>query len=295
VPEITATTPAEAISEVQRACEDGEIMNLTVSFPMQLPASTSLALQPFREEALRWQAPTRHNSLVFNHGEYMHAHGDPIGLLEGELKRKATSNRACLSLVSSESIFSSEDGILPSFLLVQAGFSGPTRDLLYMTAYYRALEVSSFLAVNITELALMAEGLADRLPWFDRVMVTMHAFRAHSKPGFTAHRRSSLDRSTPAQLHALVEQGDLRRISEMLREKSAPASIIDDSGLTALRIEAEEAGWSAEVQVALDKAISALRRLKSIRAAATHGHWVDRVEQEFSAHVNRAAQLVSEE
>lgn len=295
MPELSAASPEHAISEVQRACDGQEVLNLTVTFPMQLPASRSLILQPFREEAVRWQSPTRHNSLVFNHGEYMHAHGHPTAFIAEELTRKSTSNRACLSLVSSESIFSSEDGILPSFLLLQAGFSAAANDVLYLTAYYRALEVSSFLPVNITELALISEELADRLPSFDRVIVTMHAFRAHSKPGFTAHRRSDLDMTTPTQLHRLVEQRDLPRISTLLREKAAPASIIDDSGLTALRIEAEAAGWSAEVQDELDKAISALRRLKSIREAATHSHWVERVEQEFIDHVNRAADLVSEE
>jgi hypothetical protein len=292
---LEANNPGEAMSAARSACATHEVMNLSLTFVMDLPASESLPLSPFANDARRWQAPTKDDAQFFNHGEYMHAFGDPGDYLARELRLKPTSNRALVSLVNGAQIYASGDGILPSFMLVQAGFSHRSSDLLYLTAYYRALEVSAFLPINITELALIAEGLADAFGSFTRAEVTMHAFRAYSKSGSTALTRSEIDVLSPDEIASLVSNREFARIADLLREKSAPASIIEDSGLTSLSIEAAAAGWSPELLAELEKSIVTLLKLKQVREGATHGDWVAKMERTYAEHVLRAAELVMKE
>jgi len=289
---IESDSPGDAINKVLEACARADVVNLTVNFPMTLPASSTGVLAAYRGDAADWQARDRPNSLLFNHGEYMHAHGDPMNYLIEHLRQKQTSNRACIVLVDSGPIVSSGDGPLPSFMLVQVGFQGAAQDVLYVTAYYRALEVTSFLPLNITELALIAETIADGIPAINRAVVTIHAFRAHAQAGFRAHQRAQLDMDTADEIRALVQNRSLREISERLREKSAPASIIEDSGLTTLHLEVEQAGWSDELLNELGHALGALTRLRSVRTVGTHGEWIEKIQAQVTDHLLKAAELV---
>lgn len=289
---IRTDSPGEAAEQAKIACADAPVMNLVLSFPMSLPASSKGFLAAFREEALLWQSSVRPNVLQMSHGEYMHAHGDPIEYLTSELKAKGTSNRACISLVDSKPIMESGDGRLPSFMLLQVGFYGPKRDVLFLSAYYRALEVSAFLPINITEMALIAESIAQKIPSVTDVDITMHAFRAHLVEGFRAHRRSKIDTVSRTRIHEMVQGRDAHGIAKLLIEKSAPESIIEVAGLVALRIEVESAGWSSDVQDELDRAISAMTRLKTVRESGTHEVSIDELQAELTARLATAAELI---
>ncbi|MFF9564356.1 hypothetical protein ACF1AJ_13515 [Leifsonia sp. NPDC014704] len=293
--DVIANTPDEAIAKATRVCDNGVAMNLTISFPMEVPASNVGLLASFREEAKQWQRATRPTPLHLNHGEYMYSHGDWLEFVTTELRNKPTSNRACVSLVDSAPIFASGDGPLPSFMLLQVGFNGPSRDTLYVTSYYRALEVSAFLPINVTEMALIADQIADRFPSIARAEVTMHAFRAHSNPGFRALQRNKLDMAGRTRVHNLVVDGRHEEIAELLEEKSAPASIIEDAGLTILRDEAQASGWSNDLLDELDRAISALTRLRQARSAGTHEIQIENLQRQLSEHLLRCAEMVRNE
>lgn len=292
---LEAAGPEEAITAARRACADHDVMNMILTFPMELPASDSLPLSPFANDARDWQSAQKKVQHFFNHGEYMHSFGDPGEYLVRELRQKPTSNRAVISLVNGAQIYTSGDGILPSFMLVQVGLPKDATDVLHVTAYYRALEVTAFLQINITELALIAESIADQLAWVERAQVTIHAFRAHSKPGSTALTRSEIDVLSADEIRELVENRDLARIADLLRDKSAPASIIEDSGLASLSLEAAAATWSPELIAELDGASLKLLKLKQLRESATHGDRVEKMERAYADHLIRAADLVIKE
>lgn len=293
--QVIANNPGEAVSKTQELCASEAVFNLLLTFPMTLPASKIGFLASFREQAERWQNPKRPRTLEFNHGEYMHVHGNPIDYLVLELQKKATSDRACISLVGAEQIFESEDGVLPSFMLVQVGFDGLSQEVLYLTAYYRALEVTTFLPFNVTELALISEEIADRIPSITKIDVTIHAFRAHSLPGNTGHEKTQLDMATETEIHDWVENGSYVKIAELLREKASPASIVNVSGLIALHEQIVKAGWAAPIRAELDQAVGALTRLKQIRTAGTHGERIEMTQNEVSSHLRHAAELVAAE
>jgi hypothetical protein len=292
---VDADSAEGAISEAQRLCDSGPVMNLTLTFPMTPGASREGFLASYREDALRWQSKVAPGDLFFNHGNYMHADGEPIDYLVRELTFKPTSNRACISLVDSKPIYASGDGRLPSFMLVQVGFREGTRDPLHITAYYRALETTAFLPLNVTELSLIADEIADHLPSINKILVTIHAFRAHSIPGFRAHLRCRLDMASSAEIHDWVEGRELDDLASMLIEKAAPATIIEDSGLSTLREEVGLAGWSTEFVNTLDLALSALTRLRTKRAAGTHEESIARTQSELDDHLYKAASLIVNE
>jgi thymidylate synthase len=289
---IEADSAGLAISKAQEATKDEEVMNMTLVFPMELPAFDHSVLTAYKEAASLWQQANRPPTFKFNHGEYMHAYGDPIAYLVDRLRANSTSNRACISLVNSEPIIASVDGALPSFMLVQAGFNGPNRDLLYLTAYYRALETTAFLPMNVAELGLLAEGIADGMTSFSRVQVTMHAFRAHAAPGNTMHSLSELDRASPTHLHGLMHRREYRQLARLLREKAAPASIIEVSGVDNLHREATWAGLDSDLLEELRLAVLALERLNNIRANGSHGEWLNKAQLTVTEHIHHAADLL---
>jgi len=290
---VLAVSPSDAITKMQALCASEAVFNVVLSFPMTLPASNRGFLAAYLEKAKRWQNKNAPLMLEFNHGQYMHEHSDPIKYLANELQRKATSNRAIVSLVSTKQIFGSEDGALPSFMLVQVGFDGKTQETLFLTAYYRALEVTAFLPINVTELALISEQIADRITTISSIDVTIHAFRAHSDPGNTGHEKARLDMATETEIHEWVESENYTEIAGLLREKAAPASIVNVSGLIALREEIVSAGWPAPIRTELDQAVGVLTRLKAIRAAGTHGKRIDEAQNEASTLLRHIAGLVA--
>jgi hypothetical protein len=290
---IAATSAERAIVQVREATRDAEVMNIVLTFPLELPASNSGILYHYRLDAQDWQNPTRPPDLLFNHGEYMHAHKDSVKYVIDELRRKPTSNRACISLVDTAPIMKSGDGPLPSFLLFQAGFDGPSLETLTVTAYYRALEATAFLPINITELALLSEQIRDAIPSISKVQVTMHAFRTHSAEGNSVHRRSKLDTLDDTELQTLITDLEHEALSEYVREKAAPTSIIEVSGLSALRVEAEAASWDPLLLEQIDHAISALERLRVVRTSATHGGRIGEVQEEVSEAIRTIADAIA--
>lgn len=290
--QLIASSPGEAASRAKEECANGPVVNLIISFPIDLQAPAGDFLATYREQAALWQEPIRPNVLHFSHGEYMHAYGDPIEYLVNELKSKPSSNRALVVLVDTKPIVTSGDGQLPSFMLLQVGFQGSGRDILYVTSYYRALEVSKFLPINMAEMGLIAEGVAARIPSIERADVTMHAFRAHVLNEFRTHRRSRLDMAAPTRIHVLVRDRRLEDLANMLVEKSTPESIVEDSGLTTLRTELEDSGWAEGILLELDRAISALTRLRTARESGTHERLIAHLQDQLTTHLTRSAELI---
>lgn len=292
---LDATGPEEAVSRAKDLCQGKQIIDLILTFPMAVRASESGFLSSFRGEAELWQEPRTPSVLEFNHGQFMHAQGDPVAYLVKELKDKPTSNRACVTLTSNDQIFTSGDGVLPSFLFLQAGYDGLTRDRLHMTAYFRALEVSDFLPVNIVELALVSDKIATRIPAIRNIDVTIHAFRAHSDPGNTIHHKSRIDSAHPDEIHRWVSSSDGTMIATMLEEKAKPASLVDDSGLVRLSAEMGTANWGFEIRSQLNTAIASLARLRQLRESDTHGYQIEHTQEEVSSALRAAAVLVMNE
>ncbi|MCT9625778.1 hypothetical protein HWD94_11655 [Pseudarthrobacter equi] len=289
---IEAATFGELAAKTKAACSSSPILNVVLSVQAALPASNDFFLQTYRVDAEKWQAPEVPADLVFNHGNYMHRHGDSLNYLITELKNKPSGNRACISLVDAADIMASKDGKLPSFLLLQAAIGTDGKKLI-MTAYYRALEVSVFLPINLAEMALIADKIGKNHPTLESVDLTLHAFRAHDSPQFRAHTRSALDiAAVEGEIVDAVAAENRQLIATWLLDKARHESVIDTVGLATLTAELTEAGWEDDVVSELNVAVGLEAQLAYARTMGTHAHGVKSLQEELSSQLSNIARML---
>ena len=283
------------VEKARNVCEVGPVVNLILEVETGLPAAGGAFIRRYIHDAERWQLRSRPESLHFNHGEYMHSDGDPLEYLAAELKTKPTGNRACVVLPDNKAIQKSGDGQLPSLMLMQAGrdISEPKR--LILTAYYRALEVSRFLPVNLAELCVIADQIQLRIPEIAMASINVHAFRAHVHSEFRAHERSRLDWTDPLQLEQMVLTSQTETLADWLVEKSEPETVIEIDGITRLATFATAAKWSQATIEALERAGNSLVKLAVARRSATHAPLLNVLQEAVADDIRTAAALVREE
>lgn len=286
---ITAESFGELVQEALEACGQSPVLNMLLNINLSLPVIEDDFLKTYLADARKWQSAEVPEDLHFTHGHYMHRHSDSIEYLIAELKGKPTGNRACISLVDTRDIMQSKDGQLPSFLILQAGIDDST---LILTAYYRALEVSKFLPINLAEMALVAEKIWPSIPALKALDLTIHAFRAHSSPNFRTHTRSKLDMAAPSGIEEAVRAGDRKTIVSWLVDKSRPESIIETVGLATLTTEAVGAGWDDGIVEELNVAVGVETRLVHARQMGTHAAGVDILQKQLSASLDRIVKML---
>ncbi len=179
----------------------------------------------YEELAQMWEAPHPDgNTLFFNHGMHFvtEKHGSGLEFLIRELTEKKTSSRAILSTVNTPQIAQvPSDGLLPSMMTLQFGFDRE-QTTLFVTMNLRALESSRFLKINACEILYLAGKIRERLP-FQRISVSLHAFRVQRKEQFGCFLRAGLDtdkemNSLSVKLSAFVYNPSKKRIQNTVNE-----------------------------------------------------------------------------
>jgi len=235
----------------------------------ELPAS-AIRDQPIAdmtETAQKWREPEVPDSLIINHGKYI---GKGIEHIIKELHDKPSSNRALYSLISQKHIIGSEDNPIPSFMIFQCAIES---DILYCTVYFRALEVANFFRINLEEIRL---NLCDILKGLSaaKVRLSVLAFSAYSKPDQVPLEKCELDLMSSLKLMSLYNKNP-ERISELLDQKAKESTIIDISGLKAIKesLAPEHKDMRPShlkdvplIVGAVDKAITFAEELRSLRA-----------------------------
>ncbi|PSR41239.1 hypothetical protein C7T36_02690 [Rhodococcus sp. AD45-ID] len=258
----------------------------------EIPCSTDGFIDQYINDARRWQQATRPPELHFNHGEYINRHGDAIQSAIEELKKKSTSNRAVVTLVDNQNIVTSGDGRLPSLLVIQIGLDAADSTTLLITAYFRALEVSSFLPVNFAELQLISNRVVKELPVIERCIFTVFAFRAHFDRGNRLLHRSQLDIShTDGTLSQLVLDSKFTEIAVLLEDKSQTETIIDIKGIDFLITEmSQRHSELTEVCDILRIAAADLRKIQQIRSNGSHSRIISTTQRELKTNLMKSAQ-----
>tara|TARA_R110002096_G_scaffold429184_1_gene641807 strand:- start:9535 stop:10419 length:885 start_codon:yes stop_codon:yes gene_type:complete len=219
----------EIIDEATREISDGLSFNLCMSYDFAVDLLTGDGLRDCTEEAELWLSDEVPDQLHINHGSYVRG---GMSHLVDELKRKPTSNRALLSLLSQKDVNESGDDPIPSFMVFQVSIY---EDILYCTVYFRALEVSSFFRINIEEIRLRLKYLHLNLMNFKRVRLVMHSYRAYNNPKASKLRKSELDLMRGAQIMKTV-MTDPARFGPLLREKSQDDTVICSDSLQELEV-----------------------------------------------------------
>ena len=199
-------------------CEHQQVHNLLINGEIKYSDVNSPFIKRNMEIAKLFQESTTPKELKFSHGSYINMYGDGYKFIIDELNRKDDSNRACFSLMNMENIINSGDDPIPSFLIQQFGLS-KDNEILYLSSYYRALEVKNFLPINLAEMAFAAEKIKNEKPSIKTIELNIFVFTAHIIENFYCLKKRRIDTMTGAELTKLVMKKDYGKIVELLLEK----------------------------------------------------------------------------
>jgi len=181
------------------------------------------------EEAAQWRESKPAEDMYFSHGQY---YGDGIKHIIRELKNKPTSNRALYSLLAQSDISKSGDTPIPSFLTFQCSIESNT---LYCTASFRALEVDTFLKINLEEIRQNLMEICHAFPSLKNIKLHIFAFHAYARAGVVAAlRRPKINVMSDAELLRQMQRGEMPTLDALLGELEKSTTAVSSEGLKSL-------------------------------------------------------------
>lgn len=203
-----------------------KVSNLILSGTFPFSELSSEWIKAHRKYAEDLQNSDKPAHLVLNHGEFFDKYKithnkSALEYVIEELKTKADSHRACISLYDMSTLISSDDKSIPSFMVMQAGMSDDMSQLS-LTSYFRALEVSKYLPRNIAESCLVAEKLQSAFSFkFKELSITIHACNAYVKESYSCHEKAEIDMLGEAEIMMQVMMAKSSRawMKKMLNNK----------------------------------------------------------------------------
>lgn len=238
-----------------------------------------------------WQNLSVPVRLHFSHGQFIHRGGNGIQYVVEELRRKRDSNRALVSLIDMEDLMRSGDRPIPSFMTLQFGIVDTT---LYCTAYFRALEVSRFLPINLTEACQIMRQIHEAFPDIKNISLVIHAFRAYHNEDFDCLQKAEMDQLSRGEIAMAVNEMKIDLIRMWLEDKSSFTTVIDVGGieelLTSVRIvrKRDPKAYTENFESNLVSALASLKRIETLRKTASHSEGVAQAAEEFNQHAHRA-------
>jgi hypothetical protein len=203
--------------------------------------------------------------------------------LTDELNNKPSSNRALLSLLSQKDVSGSGDKPIPSFMVFQTSIDD---DTLYCTTYFRALEISTFLRVNIEEIRQRLVSVHSGCPRFTKIRLVIFSFRAYHNSSMIPLKKPEFDLLSPIKIFTKLNSTP-NDFGCLIREKSKDSTVVYLDGLLALK-EALEEGAGKQCNVALiiqyiNKSIEKGEELKNIRLKHSHDGSIKKIADNFSS------------
>lgn len=231
----------DVYQRVKKDAESGILLpNLRIQIQQPYHSFESEISSYFKEyenDANDWQSFTCPDTLYYTHGQLMSTDTKTwIDFAVEKLKSNPTNKRTIIPLITKDMSFNSLDEPLVSFDSVQLGFQDGSYTHLYVTIYFRALEIGQFLPINLYESYLMAKKLKGHFPAINSVTICFFTFRAEFKDAYICYRKSEIDLMRSTQLGALIQNNNFDKIISLLSAKeSTRDSIINLQWIENLR------------------------------------------------------------
>lgn len=272
----------DAISECKTAAQ----FDLVLSYELPIAVLKSAFVDAYKSKAEKWISDPAPRDLVFSHGEFFKGKRGTEYLL-GELERKKLSRRAMLTMIDMETLIDSEHASVPAFNLLQFAIDA---DVLYVTAYFRALEVAAFLPTNLTEIALHCESIEKRFGHLQRIRLFLLAFRAYHDPNFHCLEKLPIDSQEPGTIGVAVAEHQHEKVRGWLNGKFLAESVVQLEGiremLTAVRLASQP--YPKEFVLALERAVADLHAFGEARNQFTEGSQVNTARKRFEQSLTTA-------
>lgn len=261
--------------------ESGHQFNWIFKFECDAVDLPALELTDVRDEAEKWRSEITPKELYFSHAQF---YTDGIKHIISELNAKPTSNRALYSLIAQEHIRRSGDNPIPSFMTLQCQID---KDVLYCTCYFRALEVSKFLKINLEEIRQTLVEIHNGVPHFLKVCLTIFAFHAYADPKLSSLRRPRLESLHDDDLVALLitpSLNPIRTLSDLLKELNGALTVVSPEKLESLKRILSNKCFDKMIDLGLKKpllinqiegAIVATTKLAELRRKVSRGASID--------------------
>ncbi|MCY1289187.1 hypothetical protein D9M68_570740 [compost metagenome] len=270
---------------------DNYTINHILSFAIPVKTITEKPLLDVANEASLWASKECPNELHINHGQYI---GNGLDHIISELTHKRTSNRALFSLIDQSTISESGDNPIPSFMIMQCALH---QEVLYCTSYFRALEVTTFLRINIEEIRQKIQKIYESIPHFKTVNLTIFAFRAYSNENINTLKIPELDRTPEAMIMKLLGR-EPRKIAELLKEKCKDSTIVVTTSteriISCLNVlEDSEVKFNRLQALHLAKeALDTAHNLKQRRASNSHHEDLGELNKALQEKTQRLAEVI---
>ncbi len=234
-----------------------------------------------------WSSEEPPNNLYFSHGQYR------VGGLEHiatELKRKPTSNRALYSLLNQELISGSGDHPIPSFVTFQTILEGNT---LFCTVYFRVIEVSTFLRINLEEIRLNILALIDDGVNFDKVNLAIFSANAHCSDYQDPLTKPKLDILDCYTIFKCLSD-DPRSMAGLLNEKAKKQSVADSRPLSEIlkfvKDLPNETNNKNLMIVLLESSIQKSDKISQVRKMKSHDSTLKGLSEELKNELKKLAE-----
>ncbi len=249
------------------------------------------------DEAAQWRHKEPAPDMYFSHAQY---YGDGIQDIIKELKVKPTSNRALYSLLAQHNISGSGDDPIPSFLTFQCSIERGV--VLYCTASFRALEVGTFLRINLEEIRQNLVEICNAFPVVETVHLHIFAFHAYVRNvASAALRKPAIDVTPETKLLRLMQTGDVIALDQLLQGLEQSTTVVSPKSLRALLeiLLMPDAGLYPNVlskkgllEPQLKRAIEACGELTASRKGASRGINTTAKIEAFQAAVKKLREIL---
>jgi hypothetical protein len=274
------------INDAMNACGSGPVHNLLLAYEFSPELIHSPFVRVHEKKALEWQTDPPPPNLPFSHGQYFHGEKGIKYVIE-ELRAKSNSRRALLSLANMDDFIGSGDRAIPSFMIAQFAIES---DVLYVTEYFRAIEVGRFLPINITEAALLVKRIVEALRRPLLVRLLMLAFQAHLTPSFHCLEKAAVDMVPGGKIGVVIAQNNRAQLIEWLEGKKVFESEIDTRGLEEILAAVKSCGeeYSAAFTSKLEQLLNALSEIKTMRSSSSLESSIESCRTEYLELVDSA-------
>ena len=274
------------VSDAAAQCSASPVHNLVLAYDFSPDLVDSQFVKLHEGKAREWQSNPPPANLFFSHGQYFRGE-QGIQYVIKELKTKSSSRRALLSLGDMDALIESGDRSIPSFMISQFAIEG---DTLYVTEYFRAIEVGSFLPINITEAALLVKRIIEAVRQPKVVRLLILAFQAHLTPTFHCLEKATVDMVQGGEIGVVVAQKNTDKLIEWLEGKKVFESEIATQGLESIvaAVKACENEYSQSVKSNLEQCMGVLLDIKKMRSASSLESTIENRRNEFVRLVDAA-------
>lgn len=257
----------QIVTDGHNACKSGPAHNLLLAYEFSPDLLNSDFVKFHEPKAREWQTDPPPSNLFFSHAQYFYGERGLQYVIE-ELKSKSNSRRALLSLANMDVFMGSGDRAIPSFMIAQFAIQS---DVLYVTEYYRAIEVSQFLPINLAEAALLVKRIIDKVSRPNLIRLCVLAFQAHLTESFHCLEKAPLDMLKGAEIGVEVSRKNLDLLIDWLEGKKWFESEIATQGLEELLAAVTRCAdqYSSAFRSHLAEALQTLQEIKKMRGSSS--------------------------